>query len=203
MSSAGGSGGRDLTEATNPPAAGAALNGLTPASFDGVNDRIGGAGTSTFLATTAGTVICLFKANAASADAGSVQPYLIPALLTNQNGFYCLGYSTSGVRFGGYNGTNYDSVAVAANTGNWHVCVARHNTTTISLSVDLGTAQTQSRNLASSIDASAIQVGANYLEAQFFNGLIAELICFNSELTDAQVRDIIRTYLNPRYGLTF
>lgn len=44
--SAGTSGGRNLTEATNPPAAGTAQNGFVPADFDGTNDILAPAATT-------------------------------------------------------------------------------------------------------------------------------------------------------------
>lgn len=63
--SAGGSSGRDLTEATNPPTTGTAVNGRTPARFNGTTTLISIATSlATLLTTTAYTAIVLLNPSA-------------------------------------------------------------------------------------------------------------------------------------------
>lgn len=64
VASAGSSGTNNLTEATNPPATGPALNGRTPALFNGTNSKLTAAtDAGTMLSAGAWSFWCLFKAN--------------------------------------------------------------------------------------------------------------------------------------------
>lgn len=199
VASAGSSSGRNLTEATNPPNAGSALNGLTPANFDGSNDRLNGADADVLVSASTGMIAALFRADTAAADAGAALAYNNPALLTPNNGGVYLTYSNSGVRLGGFNGgAVHNSLAVAAAAAAWHLVVATWDATTLYLSVDGGSFST----LAHTINVSAVPtlVGANYAAGVFFDGQIAELMT-GQFAANATIRDNLRSYVNARYGL--
>lgn len=202
-SSAGSSGSRDLTEATNPPSVGAALNGFTPASFDGTNDQLTTAVVnSTFLSTSAGFILCLFNATSAAADAGAAGYFNNPGLVSDIGGSSSpmLTYSTSGVRLGTFNGSDFNSVAAAASTGAWHVGIGRWDSTTIEVGVDGGPFTTLARTV--SLDgAGGMGVGRDDNAALFFNGLIAEVMMAQFRPSDAEVAGLVG-YLRSRYAIT-
>lgn len=199
--SAGSSGSRNISEATNPPAAGAALNGLTPADFDGTNDKLASAiAADQFVTATAGMCAVLFNADAAAADAGAALAYLNPSFIGhNVTAEIYFTFSSSGVRLGSYNGVDQNSLAVACGTAAWHLAVATWNGTTLSLSVDGGAFSTLARTVSLSA-AGAILTGCNYNSTAFFNGRIAELMTGAFTATAGDVANL-KSYVNARYAL--
>lgn len=202
-SSAGGSGSRNLTEATNYPAAGSALNSFTPADFDGSNDKLANSTAITSLISlTAGSAVCLFYADTAFTDLGASQYYQNPSFLVNAtDGYFGFGFSTSGVRLGSYDASNgFNSIAVACGTGAWHLAQARWNSTTMEVRVDSGAWSTFSKQIQTS--ANGIYVGTSYAAAGgYFDGKIMELMSAQQRFTDDQFNNI-KLYVNTRYGLS-
>jgi hypothetical protein len=203
-SSLGGSGSRNLTEATNPPAVGTALNGLTPADFDGTNDRLANATVlGSMLTNAAGTIVALFNADAATTDTGATTAYNMPFLVGGDaGGAVYLTFSTSGVRLGGSNSVpTHNSVAVAASTGAWHMAVGTWDATTLKLSVDGSAFSTLSFSL-NAVDGSGSGtcVGRNYDATAFFNGRIAEAMVGKFTATTTDVANL-KSYFNNRYAL--
>lgn len=200
--SGGSSGSRNLTEATNPPSAGTALNGFAPADFDGTNDTIAsGLAVDQFVTAGAGMCACLFNADAAAADAGATTAYLNPSFLAhNVTAEVYFTYSSSGVRLGCYNGTDQNSFAAACGTGAWHLAVGTWDSSTLYLSIDGGSFTTLSRVVSLSASG-ALATGRNYNSTAFFNGRIAELM-FGAFTANATHVANIKSYVNTRYGLS-
>ena len=201
--SAGASGSRNLTEATNPPAAGTAVNGLTPADFDGTNDKLGTALTLGDLSdATAGSIAALFYADAATADAGAAAPYVLPAFLGDELPYFTFSFGSAGIRAGYNAGSGWDSVASTASTGAWHLGQCRWNGSVIEVRVDGGAWVTSSPFSGGIfLMTGAVIVGRNYDSTAFFNGRIADLMTADSVLSTGQF-DGIRSYVNSRYGIS-
>lgn len=196
--SAGGSGGVNLSEATNPPATGTAINGLTPADFDGTNDILApGITLTNFVGAGAGSLWCLFNADAAMATTGN--PYDAPQFFCAQNLRLSFGFDSGGVWAHIYDG-GHKSRQVACATGGWHLAQMKFNGTNIYCRVDNGA---WSSIAAGNIDdlTGQVLVGVNGGVTNFFNGRIAEIGVINSALADATFDSIKNGYINLRYGL--
>lgn len=199
--SAGSSGSNgNLTEGTNPPATGSAVNGLTPADFDGTNDILSNAtAITTMVSDASGSLVCLFYADTAFADPGSTSFYLEPSLIGNATSKLSLSFSTAGVSLGTFNGAAWNAVRTACGTGAWHLAQARWDNVggNIEVRVDSGSWQTLARALA--MAGGNVQVGLNY-DIAWFDGKILEVMTAPARLADADFTNIV-SYVNSRYAL--
>ena len=194
----------NLTEATNPPAVGAALNSLTPADFDGTNDLLTGANNlDSFITSTAWSVAVLVRP-VATVDSRSVgSGYNDPAIIAETTqGYWYLTYTTSGVTIG-----QYDSVAgawletnQACSAASWHLVQAWFDGVNTSISVDSVAATS-----VAATDQSLIGVGPPVLgkgfSSVFCPALVAEVMLAKVDL-GATARADIKAYTNARYNLT-
>jgi hypothetical protein len=211
LASAGASGGRDLDEATNPPTIAGFLGSYNPAAFDGINQKLSNATTcSTVCPDAAGSIGCLFYADAALADPGDAAYYQNPSFLVNAtDGYLGFGFNANGAVLGSYDSTSatFDSVAAAASTGAWHFAQARWDNSAgggaglMEVRVDGGTWQPLVKLVESSLSAGGLLVGTSFSSAFFLEGQIAELFAAPSRLADA-VWDDWRAYFLTRYGVT-
>ena len=225
--SAGSSGGRNLTEATNPPtvasneitcrvpalSAGATMAGVP--RFDGTNDSLGGPGEVAPTiedvfgisggASAAGSYTILFRAD--SAQSANAQVYSNPGLLSqvggNSAGNGC-SFSSAGVKFGHYDGT-WDQITIAADVGEWHVAQAKWNGTTLYARVlthgqPPGAWQSLARGTWQTTAGGYLDLGGQYDSLRWFHGVIAEVMTAASVLSDAEMDNIVR-YLNNRHGM--
>jgi hypothetical protein len=200
--SAGGSGSRDLSEATNPPAIGAAQNGYTPAEFDGTNDNISSATAfTTFVSAAAGSIWCLFLANTAGADAGAGLRYTNKGLVANDGGGTAMGltFCTAGVAVDLYDGTAWKEVITACSTGAYHLAQVKWDSTDLKLRIDSGAWASVSAN-AMTGSTGGLVVGRNYANARI-DGRILDVGTAPTALPDATFDDV-KSYINARYGLS-
>lgn len=195
--SAGPSAGPSLTEPTNPPTVGTAVNGLTPADFNGTIQRlVNAAAMTSFVSNAAGSIACLFFARTAAADAGATNN---PSLIGDTDGRIVLEFSSLGVGLSSYDGATFTAVRAACGTGAYHLAQARWNSTTIEVRVDSGAWQTLARTVV--IATATVRVGANFALTKFFDGRILDLLTAQSRLDDATF-DNIKSYVNSRYALS-
>jgi hypothetical protein len=202
---------RNLTDATNPPATGSAYTGnnisVTPADFDGVNDKLGGAAESTFFAASAYTRIALiFIDTFTIADPGAAAPYSCPTILgdgASGGGGPCggvAGTGASGVFRCGHNDGGWKSAAVAVGTGAWIMVMNRFTGTNIEVSKN-GNAVVQTAAGNASTLANILQIGPNFGSAKFFDGKKLEGFTMNTSISDANVSKTLK-YFNTRYLLS-
>lgn len=209
--SAGSSGSRNLTEGTNPPATGSALNGLTPADCDGSNDQLSNAlATNNFITTAAYSVAVLFNADTADADAGASTFYtnrgLVFASGGTNGGIWGVTHTTSGVRAGHWNGATWNSAIKAASTAAWHLTIVTYDGTNISVWVDdvtnSGAVSVAHGNVdAGSIASDVLRIGTQYNQAAFFDGKITEVMLAQVAWSETD-RTNIKSYINSRYALS-
>lgn len=202
VASAGSSSGRDLSEGTNPPSAGSAVNGRTPADFDGSNDRLANATTAgNYWTQTAGSIICVFNADNATTDAGATSAHTMPAFVSTTNGYIQLTFSTSGVRMCTHNGTSINSINSGASTGGWRYGWGVWDSTTLYAATDNSSFGTVSHTVSASFSTDTIRVGTNFNASAFYDGRIAEIMFLATSLTGTE-RTNLTSYFNARYNLS-
>lgn len=204
--SAGSSGSRDLTEATNPPSVGSALNGFDTADFDGTNDRFYVHAWTDLFSLAAGTCIVLFNADAAAAEI-TTNGYDEPTLVGSADGNASMGLSvhisggsTYRVRAHVRDSGGYKTRVQTITLSSWNLACMRWDSTNLKL--DLNSLSTSSVACGAIPDCpNNTLFGNNYTGTLFFNGKIAEILCAQTAITDAKLLQI-KTYMNTRYGLS-
>lgn len=183
----------------NPPSTGTALNSKIPADFDGSTQRIDSAAQlDVFMPPSGAGLAILFNADTAAADEANF--YNAPALVSSLAAIrFALTFSTSGVRAGVYNGSDFSAVTpyVACATGGWHWVFVWWDATNIYIQLDGGSPQSHAIGGAITLDTYTLRLGANYNTTALFDGRIAECITFATlpATTDLQ------SYGSDRYGL--
>lgn len=212
VASAGVSGSHSYSEATNPPSAGAALNSLTPADFDGTNDRLARSGVTqdTFVSTTAYTIVVLYNADAAATDAGTSNQYDNPALVTGFSsgaigGSFMVAYSSGGLGAAHYDGSSWLGITSgSAHNGAWTLGQARFDAGFLGVRLNGGAWADNAKGSVSGLSEATspgIRIGANYNLSAFFNGRIAEVMISATALSDATLNNI-RSYISARYAIS-
>lgn len=200
--SAGSSGSRNLTEATNPPTTGTAVDGYVPASFDGTNDILSGGLTGgNYWSASAYTTVLLV--NPASPSAAAANRYQDEQLISVPSDLLGLSWTSSGVsawHYGG--GADFSGTAFkACSAGSWHMVVARFGSNTLGINVDNGTETTlASKNNVNTFGATAAPVIArsSVASAAFAQAQYLEIMTFQSQLSDATLTQIYG-YFKARY----
>lgn len=195
--SAGSSGTHDLT-AVSAPSVGAAQNGYSPASLDGVASALVSAtAVSSFFAAGSGSIAILFKANVAAAN-NAGDAYLVPGLFTDTQAYFGMGFSDAGVRAYLYD-SSYKQLTVACGTGAYHLAQMKWDGSTLKCRVDHGSWQSVAVGAIGTVTNTPV-IGRTYNSSAFFNGDILEVAFAATALSDANF-DYLRNYMNTRYGL--
>jgi hypothetical protein len=200
VASAGSSGSRDLTEATNPPGTGTAYNGHTAADFDGSNDTLQTTLTlDDFINSNAFSIGVIFEADAAFADPGDANLYTAPQFFTDAvDAYFSFGFTNGGVHISCNACTTI--LQVACGTGAVHCAQAKYDGSTLSLRVDSGARSTVSSTGPGALTR-AMRMGRDYAGTNFFNGRIIGLYVMDSTLSDAN-EDNIKSYWNTLYSVS-
>jgi hypothetical protein len=204
VASAGGSGAQNLTEATNPPGAGSAVNGFVPADFDGANDKLSGAAVSTFHSTTAFSGWALIYLDAVNTDSGVLtsNDALLCTAGTGQFWIYLrnnAGAVTVHITY--FDAAVNPMVSTSISLGAWQFVQWRRNTTIMEIRVNGGAwASVGAVNAVNSLAAS-LDVGRNVNADNFLDGRMLDLGMASSRFDDDTFDDL-RAYVNDRYGLS-
>jgi hypothetical protein len=200
--SAGSSASEAISEGTNPPSTGAAVNGLTPADFDGTNDRL--------LADIAGSIDDFYNAAAYSgwalvyADAittDSTTPYDNDAIVSTQGASFAGVYLRSSGLAGIYHyDTGWTKVETAFTTGAWHLVQWKYDGVNLKIRVDSGSWASVAAGSINTV-TNRFVFGENWNAGAHFNGKLLEFATIDSALSDATFDDII-TYVNDEYALS-
>jgi hypothetical protein len=202
--SAGTSGSNDLSEATNPAAAGAALNGVGTADFDGTNDRFTATGTGgTYVNPATWGAVFVFNADALVADAANVYENALLFGANSASVYWGIVLSASGFRAYQYDGA-FKSDVTAAAAGGWRIGWAKYDGSALYTAVDdgawsAGTATTAG-NFGGLGTAFSVGMGLAPSVGAAFNGRIAGTMGRDSAWTD-QERTDLRSYIASRWGL--
>ncbi len=201
--STGASGTNGNLSGADAPAVGAAVNGLTPADCDGVNDALANGTAITSMVNDSGSssgtgsMAAFFYADTAFSDTGSTSFYLAPSLVGSATSRLSLSFSTSGVLLGSYNGGGWNSISSACATGGWHFAQARWGgtPTVMEVRVDDGSWTTTTRDIV--LSGGSITVGQNY-DANFFDGKFLEVMTSLNRLSDSDF-DNLYSYTQDTY----
>lgn len=203
VATAGASSGRDLTEATNPPTTGTAVNGYVPANFDGTNDLLTADLTADdYVGASAMSVHAVVYIDTAAAP-GTYAFDDACIVVAQYSGIFGLGVSSSGVRFGVYTTSGYyETAAVALSTGAWHRVQARYDGTNVSVRIDGGSWTNTAATDPFAAGGSPMLVGVDIVgTTTFLDGKALEVCVSTTAFSDA-VMDDIDAYAVARYFTT-
>jgi hypothetical protein len=200
--SAGTSGSVNLTEATNPPSAGTALNGFAPALFDGTNDKLGNATSiSSFFTAAAGSFIALFKPGALDAD-GIHNNDTAPKVFSDTASIVALKVTDAGAKLYIFGGPVILTPAVALSVGTWVAVKCKWDGTNVYVGSGTGAfGAATSMATASAFGAGTLRVGCNYNASSFLNAQIAGLVFGSAAWPDDDFNNVV-TYWNSKFGLS-
>lgn len=204
--SAGGSGSRNLTEATNPPGT-AVVGGFTAADADGTNDVLNYTGTlDDLINANAASMWVLFNADTAQADAGAGNRINNTAFLAEGSaGFFSFGFTAGGVHVSWHNAGAYSELIIACATAGWHLAQFKYDAgqagAQLRLRVDGGAWSTASAGVLDGGLTNAVKLLQRYFLGNFFDGKILDIGTADSALSDASF-DGIRGYCNTRYAVS-
>lgn len=200
--SAGISAAQDLTEGTNAPSVGAALNGFDPASFDGSNDRLTADGImSDYASLTSASGWVLF--NATSLFSAPATQDLAPQFFCDSNGVMGIGVDSDGLLLWIVTNAGIQQTPpIAVGTGAYHLLQWKFDGTNMVLRLDSGSWTTQ---LVSGVGfglGGTVPVGVKSDgSGAFFNGLVEEMAVSKVIHSDATFDNIVG-YVNDRYALS-
>lgn len=197
--SAGTSLGRDLTEATNPPAAGTAVNGRTPADFDGTDDELQIPGTiATYFNADAYSFWVLVNIDAIDTDGGNHQDDMIFGQTAGSRLWLTVRSTGPVVKLGHFDGAGYVTSTRTIATATWLFIQGRYNGTDQTLRVNGGT---RDSNAGAVIDdlTGAMRVGRSSFDA-YLNGKILDL-GFSDQIFSNEQEDSILSYARAYHGL--
>lgn len=201
--SAGNSGTHDLSEATNPPSTGTAVNSLVPASFDGTNDILAGTTTSTYLATTQYTHVALVKVSSAIAATGG-SPQVDDQIFADQASWVGLRtFDDAGViKAAGWHWDGaYRTVAGKTISTAWAMVATTFNGATISTDVN-NSGSPSTLGVAADVGGLAGTFTLGRSQTGNFPAMsILELMTAQTVLSAGNLASI-KSYFNSRYALS-
>lgn len=195
--SAGASGGRDLTEATNPPSVGALQNGLAPAEFDGSNDRLmTGLAWSSLIAASSFFFDVVARpittAPATSYDAD-------PCIIGDTDGYCGVALTDEGFSVFVTDGGPLKRRTIAFTPGAYNRFQAKLDGGVLAARIDGGAWSTLACGNVSVL-TSLVHSGRNYNATTFVNARLLQLGVSSTAFSDA-VADQIDAYNTTRFGL--
>ena len=202
--STGSSGLRNLTEATNPPSAGTAVNGFAPADFDGTNDlmNVSGLTTRNLVSASAGSVAALVNIDAINTSVA------IGGLIWQNDGIISDNGAYWGLMLGGassnqaqgyvYDGA-FSAAGVTITLATWQFLQMRWDGTRVEMRLNNGSWNTATAGSMQST-ANGLRVGVN-ADTRFFDGRLLELMTADRYVGENDF-DRIRGYVNARYALS-
>lgn len=199
--SSGPTGSRTLAEGTHPATVGVGPNNLTAADFS-TNERLFSAlPSSDFVGASSGFVQVTFKVRSALADPGNY--FQIPALWADFATSYGLAVTSTGIRAGVSSDlVTYDSVAVAADVGEWHTAQMYWDGTNVGARVDDGDWVTTPQTGPIGDLTQTPLTGNNYANNKPLDGLVEEIVVFDRVLSVDEA-NTLRDYAHIRYPDVF
>lgn len=183
-----------------PPSVGPLVNGLAPASFNGVNQILTYDALNTVFFGGVGSVWYLFNSafappfNAAVSQNGNV-------LTDSANAETTFGLTSGGVTACILTGAGYKSSVIPTGVGQWHLAQWKWDGTNLRGRVDSGAWTNTAAGLYVPTTPSALRMGESFAAANWYQGLLAEVATSNVVITDADF-DNVKSYVNMTYNLT-
>lgn len=196
--SAGSSGTRSLVELTNKPSSGTAVNGFNPATFDGVNDKLGGAAVSTYMTVAAYAGWALV--NVSSISTNSAAPALYDNVTIWSNGAFggLVLRSTGTVTLFHFDGSQQE-VAASFSTATWQLVQWKYDGTNLKVRVNGGARSSTAAGSLSDL-TSTFYLSNRYDGTADLPADVLEVGLIDSALSDAN-EDNVLSYARSRYAL--
>lgn len=201
------SGAYGLTEATNPPSVGTAVNGYTPVVFDGADDQLANGSTmSTFITTSAFLVWALFYPTANGGPfAGAANAYANPTIWTASTAHIAFGLRYDGgvnnyVQVFDYDGSNWNLNEHLITLNSWNLLCCRYDGTNLRSSLNGGAPTVAAAGHIQSL-AGSLAVGRNSGSSARFAGRLMELGFVAGAESDARFNQL-KARANARYALS-
>lgn len=204
IASAGTSGTHDFTEVANPPSVGAALNGFTPADFNGSTQLLTGAVPTDFVSTSVGGIAVLFRTRTTTITPAATGWQNGEAMLADSLARLGLLHTDDGLFGAFYNGAARNMTGpLACTTNAWHLGFQWWNGGTMFLQLDGGTPISVAMGGSGGpvFAGGTLRLGRNNGAGTFYDGLIAHALIQNAAWTAQNILDI-RAHINSRYGLS-
>ncbi len=188
-----------LVTAGFDPDVGAAQNGWDPAEFVAANTDhlVNATDATTLFTTTAGAIVCLFRA--ASADAQTGSGYDDAPFYRDSNADLAMTFTTSGVGAVAYDG-GYKIHAVACGTGAYHLAMMRWNGSTLGITLDSASESTIACSTLTVLTGTAL-VAYGYGGTHKLDARVLELMTSPTAISPTDYGNI-KSYVNDRYGLS-
>lgn len=203
--STGTSGSRDLTEATNPPTTGSAVNGYTSVDFDGVNDLLTNATQlGTLLPTASYFWWVVFNVDTITGTSNLASAYGNEGLFSDSFGYIGAAVAEPGAP-GAYvaQAWQYDVGGKGGEhpitLSSWNLLCCRYDGTTMHSKLNSGSIVTQASGTYD-LSTGTLKAGVRYDGSRFFDGKILDIGMMPSAGSDALFDDI-KSYINSRYAL--
>jgi hypothetical protein len=198
--SGGTSGSHPAYVGTVAPSVGTAVNGLSPAHFNGSSNYLRD-NVNPFATYISGTGYrCALLVNVGANAAPAANAYQDAALVCDGGtGAWGIGVNSDEVRVYHAHTGVYTTLAQPITQG-WHVIDVAYDGTTLSLSVDGNDAVTATVAALNGFGTDAFLIGANYDASAYFAGDIAEILVCDQPLTGISA-SAIKSYLEARYAL--
>lgn len=195
----------DLTEASFPPTTGTAVNGLTPATFDGVAERLQSTkNNNQVYSASALSGWCLFKAN--TVDAADLSEYKDGQLFADiANAETVVGVTSDGaagalLHLGFYAG-GYVEHDIACSVGAWVLGQWKLESGQLKARVNSGSWSSKACGNLSFLTPGAMAVGKGFGAGTYFDGDMLEIAAAAVAFSDADFDDVV-SYVNATYGLS-
>lgn len=207
VASAGASGSRNLTEASDPPTAGTATSAGASADFNGTTSRITAPGTmSDYVGASAGSSWALVWIDAIDTDAAVGASYNNDAIWTDSLAFIGLYLRQTGPVMHGFffDSGNADKTVVGSiSTGAWALLQMRWDNTNVSVRMNGGAWVDRTNGtgaISAAFGAAQMRIGRSYNNTKFLDGRLAELAFADSTLDDDTFTNIL-SYARAFHGV--
>ena len=203
IASAGSSGTHDLTEATNPPAVGASLNGLASADFDGTNDiLVNASASSVFIDADERFVAALIAVDATGAGGGT---FGSANYIGDNAGFWGHATFTDGmtdekIDCWDFDGATKQAISDTITLATPMLVCAWQEGGNLYVTINGGAPQSAASGNISAVTGT-LEVG-NGFSANFLNGQVWMLLVGESAADALTMRDNILEYVNDRFDLS-
>jgi hypothetical protein len=201
--SAGGSGGQNLSQVTNPPTVGAPLNGFNTAQFNGTSNHLAGPAVSVLHTPTnlSGWALVNIDAIATDSATWSANDAIVATTGTGVFGVFLRdnGAGTVLVGAAAYGPPDWVVTTPIAKKA-WQLVQWRADGATLGIRVNSGAWQTAPAGTIAAGLTAPLDVGRNPGQAAWLNGRIAELGMAAAHLGDPDFESV-KSYINARYAL--
>jgi hypothetical protein len=199
--SAGSSSGRNISEGTNPPSTGSAVNGYVPASFDGSNDQLlSSIASSNFISSAAYSGWALINVTSIATNDATNLFFNDAFVSSKDNAYWGTALRSSGnVSVWHYDGVLFTGVSTSISTSTWTLVQWKYDGVNLKMRTNGNSWGSTAKGNVSNVTEN-VRVGGNAF-GNFFHGSMLELALTNTALSDTDFDNVL-SGLRVRYSLS-